>query len=614
VAAGSLILNNTVVKGAGATSAHAIRLTSGGDRLLYTDVANNILFSNDGYGIYTEGDALDGSWVYNNVTYNLDDAYGTYEGWSTEPQHADPLFTAFDADGPAIDDDLHLHPTSPCIDAGYPEEDFNDPDGTRGDLGVYGGPLAFAGISSDDDGDGFTEIGGDCDDADATSYPGGLELPLDDIDQDCDGYDLVDDDDDGFRGGTLDGFVRLTGEGAVTGEVDSEVGGYDLSADTGSYLALGVWVRFQGDTADDQVVVQLTGSTVTVEGEPATSLSLRYDAEDESIGFAYGRLIDDLGESQYVGAPFDMASEIGAWHHFAAVAQATPSEFNILQFYIDGELQAAEFYQGSVVSWAGTVNVGASETLTGWARGAWADIDDVQLRNEAEIAGDFDLPGRPVGHSDCDLLWTFDGGPIVEAGCGDATGELLGDAEILARAMDCDDDDPATYPGAPEVCDLRDNDCDGELPDDEKDADQDGFGLCAGDCDDDEAAAFPDNPEVCDSIDNDCNGQADDGLDTDEDGDGYFLPGSCSQPADDCDDTRAGVNPGATEFCDDQLDNDCNGWVDINDDACEGWEPPIGEDEIVGFACACSAATSPRGVPAAGLLSLLALVAFARRR
>jgi len=38
-------------------------------------------------------------------------------------------------------------------------------------------------------------------------------------------------------------------------------------------------------------------------------------------------------------------------------------------------------------------------------------------------------------------------------------------AGVACLAEDCDDDDPATYPGAPEVCDGIDNNCNGRIAD-----------------------------------------------------------------------------------------------------------------------------------------------------
>ena len=37
--------------------------------------------------------------------------------------------------------DFHLQPGSPCIDTGNPDPQYNDPDGTRNDMGAYGGPV-----------------------------------------------------------------------------------------------------------------------------------------------------------------------------------------------------------------------------------------------------------------------------------------------------------------------------------------------------------------------------------------------------------------------------------------------------------------------------------------
>ena len=104
----------------------------GGSRAFRLDgSANNYISSNIGYSIQNE--FVYGPFANNIVTYNLSQ---TGEGGGVLLQnhlYADPAFVDTT--------DFVLGPTSPSRNAGDPDPRFNDIDGTRNDMGIYGGPF-----------------------------------------------------------------------------------------------------------------------------------------------------------------------------------------------------------------------------------------------------------------------------------------------------------------------------------------------------------------------------------------------------------------------------------------------------------------------------------------
>lgn len=154
-----------------------------------------------------------------------------------------------------------------------------------------------------------------------------------------------------------------------------------------------------------------------------------------------------------------------------------------------------------------------------------------------------------------------------------ANGEVCSGGECVApntdadgdgspASLDCDDHDSAVKPGAKEICNGKDDDCNGKI-DEGFDADGDGYAVCAAfgkpaDCDDGDPAVNPGAAEVCNAKDDNCNGKLDE--DFDKDNDGFTTCARGNVPAD-CDDADDKIRPGGIEICNNK-DDDCDGKVD----------------------------------------------------
>jgi MYXO-CTERM domain-containing protein len=171
--------------------------------------------------------------------------------------------------------------------------------------------------------------------------------------------------------------------------------------------------------------------------------------------------------------------------------------------------------------------------------------------------------------------------------------------------------DPTIYPSARENClDRKDNDQDGAVDRADSDcvrdtdADMDGYcpigrdlnadgdcldtgeNLAVSDCDDGRADLNPGSTEVCGNVkDDDCDGDVDlldtgcfylldrdrdgfCGMGVDDTGDGDCLDLGEDRFGVDCDDTNAMITPRASESCEDTIDNDCDGQIDLADSQC----------------------------------------------
>jgi len=134
---------------------------------------------------------------------------------------------------------------------------------------------------------------------------------------------------------------------------------------------------------------------------------------------------------------------------------------------------------------------------------------------------DLDEDGITICHGDCN-----DNDPAIHPGaveiCGNKIdencngvvdeGSADNDGDGYAGCDDCNDNDPNINPGALEICNIAgtekvDENCNGII--DTEDQDGDGRSTCA-DCDDTDEWIYFGHPEVCDGKDNDCNGIVDD--------------------------------------------------------------------------------------------------------
>jgi hypothetical protein len=466
---------------------------------------------------------------------------------------------------------------------------------------------------------GYVDDATDCDDGDAEVSPDGSEI-CNEIDDDCDGD--IDDEDDSLDSST-----------ATTWYADADSDGYG-DADTTTLSCEAASGTTEDATDCDDTNAEVSPAAVEICNEIDDDCDGDIDDDDTDVTgteiFYIDYDGDGYGSEDYSSSACEAPS---GWvddstdcdDTDASVSPAGSEICNEVDDDCDGDIDDDDSDVTGTETWYADSDgdgFGADDSTTEACEmpsGTTDDSTDCDDSN-AEVSPD----GTEICNEiddDCDGDIDDDDATVSGSSTWyiDHDGDGYGSDDYTDSACqapsgwvddstDCDDTDSSVSPAASEICNEIDDDCDGEIDDDDAsvsgtstwyaDADSDGYGdadstteACevpsgygsdATDCDDASAAVSPDAIEICDEIDNDCDGTVDndDASDVvtwyaDADSDGYgdadSSTVSCEElsgytlDASDCDDSDSTIHPDVEEGCPDEVDNDCDGTVDEAD-------------------------------------------------
>ncbi|MBJ94920.1 MAG: hypothetical protein CMP23_10680 [Rickettsiales bacterium] len=353
-------------------------------------------------------------------------------------------------------------------------------------------------VLQDFDGDG-SQDSSDCDPGDAAIYPGAPDSYGDNIDQNCDGFDGLDADGDGYP----------------ANEDLSEPALYDCddnnpNVNPGATESPGNGIDENCD-GSDEADMDADGTSDEQDCDPNDPLLNQEDRDSDGHSSCDG----DCNDTEPVIYPGAVEACDGI---------DTDCDGNIPTDEVDGDGDA--FFACNDCDDSNPLIYGVDKDQDGFSPCS-GDCDE---SNSLIYPGTGDVPGDGVDQN-CDLVDGNDSdgdgfsAEVAPVDCDDTDPDLLavtldGDCDGSLTGADCDDSDAQNFAGNTELCDGQDNNCNASI-DEDFDGDGDGsfdgntpgclayYGLLA-DCDDSDPLSFPGAPElVDDAIDQDCDGSAD---------------------------------------------------------------------------------------------------------
>ncbi len=424
-----------------------------------------------------------------------------------------------------------------------------------------------------------TAGGGDCNDAVADVRPNAVEV-CDNVNNDCD-VDGVDEGCDDDNDDYCDSAMTIVGTNPATWPTTCTAGGGDCNDGNGAIKpnAPEVCDNLNNDCDLDGVDEgcdddndNYCDSSMSIVGTPTTCTAGGGDCNDDNTAVNPGVAeICDSVDNNCAGTP--------------AIDEGCDDDNDN---YCDS---AMGIVGTNPATWPATCTAGGGDCV---------DNNDQIKPGAVEVCDNIDnnCAGAPAVDEGCD----DDNDNYCDSAMGIVgTSPATWPTTCAAGGGDCNDGNDAIKPGATEVCDNLNNDCDVDGADEGCDDDNDNYcdsamgivGLpttCSGgggDCNDGDGAIRPNATETCDNVNNDCDvAGVDEGCDDDDDNycDSSMVivgtnpatwPATCTLGGGDCNDGVGAIRPNATEICD-NLDNNCagspaidEGCDDDNDDYCD---------------------------------------------